>query len=76
MVETFAGLNNSLTRPMENIRCFIDDTKPSLKFILGFDYTAQYIRKKKICATCRFLWPNFGSCQSRILLITAAGVIQ
>ena len=47
-VPTVAGLNNSLTRPMENIRCISDDTKLSLEFILGFDYTV-YSKKKDLC---------------------------
>jgi hypothetical protein len=48
-VPTVAGLNNSLTRPMENIGCISDDTKPSLEFIVGFDYAVYslHIRKKK-----------------------------
>jgi len=49
-VPTAVGLNNSFTRPIGNIRCNSDDTKPSLEFfVLGFqassdiDYTQKYL---------------------------------
>ena len=53
------------TIALRDVWSISDDTKPSLEFILGFDYAVYslYIRKKKdLCKlTCRLLWPNFGS---------------